>query len=342
MLVATTAVAQTVPVVPSLSELSEPAAPAASVPATAPAAAPLTTASTPATTTAPAAFAVPEQTASVGSFGQSIMYLPEDIANMTRILQAYEGVQKGTTKSVAGAGTGNEDDILSELLAGVTGEAGETGTDGEPVIATMPDLYLSSIVYRGPGNWAVWINQRRFTSKDKHEEGVPQPISIRGISRDMITLGWIPTDIERAKTLWEQRKTLKDSVFRHRAAQYASIDFNDKEGMFLIAMRPNQTFSPENMDVMEGRAVVAVPVAAEPVEAVDDAVQAPESIIPTEQDSMSAQERALAEELMQSIRKIQKFTPVRDTPDAVPAASDDHSHDTELVPEDNSGHDHDH
>ncbi|GEM_PF-6033928 len=237
---------------------------------------------------------------SVGTFGSSIMYLPEDFANMIRILQAYEGSQTGPNLADTSF---SDDDILSQILD----DAGETAAE-EVEIVPFPDYYVSSIVYRGPGNWAVWVNGESYTSRKP--AGEAEPLTIAGISREQVTLNWKPDNPQRASELWEATKANPDKAFRHRSAKQVSIDYDNKANSFLVTMQPNQTFSPEKMDIMEGsimpQAAPAVPVAD--LQAVPDAVmeeaevEAPGTLSPTE--------REIADELFSTIMKMQKIIPM--------------------------------
>lgn len=307
----TPATDETAPAAPVAAESPPQTAPATGAPATAQPAA----AATPATSAATPTISTPRQiatsaaapTLSVGTFGTSIMYLPEDLANMMRILQAYEGTQSPTAVATGDEG---DEDILSHILQQTKGPEDKN-------VAPFPDFYVSSIMYRGPGNWAVWVNGERFSSSQTPDES--QPLSVKGISQEMVTLSWKPDNPARALELWDQHKAAKVRGFGHRSAQNLGVDFDDIENLFTVTMRPNQTFSGEKMDIMEGNPkslLSDIPTDIPPVDDIAPApvVAEPEQPAPEEDRSLSLdqQQREIADELFNTMMKMQKIVPVNE------------------------------
>ena len=242
-------------------------------------------------------------------FGFSIMFKREDIINLEKVL-ATIGEEK--EEDIVEAAP-SEDDILAEILKAAKGDEPE---EQEVVVieeddsdAILPAFYLSSIIYRNPGDWSLWVNKKRITAKesDRPELG----ISVRGITKEVATLSWKPSNIDTATERWQQLKEA-DSVDeikkqkKHREVAFAKIDFDQEAGEFVVSMRPNQTFFADTMQVLEGKHEVKRVLVEEEPEFVQEPVQDRTGI--ARRDPLAV-ERGLANQALGNLKKLGDFIP---------------------------------
>jgi hypothetical protein len=102
-------------------------------------------------------------------------------------------------------------------------------------------IYLSSIIYFGPDNWVVWVNNQKFTPKTNPKEG---ELYLREVENDRVRLLW----------------TLSMSKWRIISGQKndtTAPKVNDKNQVEVdFELHPNQTFILSQNIVVEGRAVI--------------------------------------------------------------------------------------
>ncbi len=264
----------------------------------------------------------PQYESSMGDFGISLMFAPEDILNIQRVLSVYEEQLSRPTQMATDEPKNNESDILSELLRNMQG--GEQ-LEEQP----LPVFYLSSIIYRNPSDWSVWVNGKRLTSR-KNEHEALEGLRVRTIDKQRVKLGWQPVQLAPALRVWQQVSNDEnyEHPFRHRQANDASIEYVLEDREFVITMRPNQSFVGAEMALLEGSYkpalfapspeqlddLLAQPGAlsgrpATSAEAISNALKS--ATFGTSQRQGTMNERALSNELLDNLQTIQQFIPVR-------------------------------
>src|SRR5262249_10144323 len=123
----------------------------------------------------------------------TLMFTPDDmevIAKMIKVYDSYDVHKQNTTQK--------ED--YSDIFNSVKPEAKE----GEPVhevIKRLPNLYLGSIVYYSPSNWAVTINGNKIRATDNAPS---KELYITKISRKEIELVWKPKSLNDLPEKWNE------------------------------------------------------------------------------------------------------------------------------------------
>ncbi|MCI5049765.1 MAG: hypothetical protein MRY32_05475 [Rickettsiales bacterium] len=187
----------------------------------------------------------PKEMISMGDFQGSIMYPPKKIDTLRTILDAYErtGIEVPLEEEVLE----EDDDLLADLLEAPTVEEQE-------IEAPLPNIYVGTVIYRGAGNWSIWVNRKRInSSKPERDLGTHGSVQIMSVSSNLVTIIWKPYDMRRAASLWREREELHNNAMRHRRAQQVQVDFDPDKKQFVMTLRPNQTFVGESMEIIEGR-----------------------------------------------------------------------------------------
>lgn len=258
---------------------------------------------------------------SIGEFGVSVMYSAEDINNLKAVLSVHE---KNRMQETLDSLNPSEADLLADLLRSAQGE-GEKDAAGEIVIQTLPSFYMSSILYRRPGDWTIWVNGQKLTAAKS--EDATTGMRVKGISREMVTLAWKPVQLDGALLRWQENQngTLSKNS-KHREVRFSSVELDKEAGEFLITMRPNQTFAADTMQIFEGRYNYSPRSAAagNPPEQVDASQPSSTDPLPmpelSEAEAAANQsgrvgvERQLADDLIENLMKTQQFIPVPSNP----------------------------
>ena len=102
-------------------------------------------------------------------------------------------------------------------------------------------IYLASIIYYSPKDWAVWINNQKITSETNKNS---KELFVKEIYSDHAKILW-SLSISKWKIL--AGKKSDDAAPKLNAKNNVEIEFN---------LKPNQTFILGSGHVVEGRAVV--------------------------------------------------------------------------------------
>ena len=127
---------------------------------------------------------------SIGTFGISLMYSDEDINNLKQVLEVFEAVKVDTAQTPQGQT--QEADLLAELLRASRG----ADPEAMPEMVQLPSFYIGTIMIHRPGDWSVWVNGALFNKKKMDNQALG--IRIVGVSRDMVTLAWKPSNVAQA------------------------------------------------------------------------------------------------------------------------------------------------
>lgn len=108
---------------------------------------------------------------------------------------------------------------------------------------TYPQFFLDSIVYRSPGEWAVWISDsqslmpRQITSDGKN---TPTELKVIDVGRDKVLLSWKPLLMDKVIEVWAN-------------AKHEGVVVDEAQGLVTFSLHPNQTFTSFLMRVVDGR-----------------------------------------------------------------------------------------
>jgi hypothetical protein len=104
-------------------------------------------------------------------------------------------------------------------------------------------LYLASIIYFSPKDWAIWINEQKITPDNNKRDN---EIYVKEVSRDNVSFLW-KLSISKWKIL--SGKVSEELAPRINKQNQVEINFTLKQ---------NQTFILSTKSVVEGKAVVAL------------------------------------------------------------------------------------
>ena len=161
----------------------------------------------------------------------SIFFSEKDMR--TVIAPALDLYDKNTKTESADDTKAQGGEELSKLLEGFKGK-GEVKEVERP----LHNLYLGSILYYSPENWAVWVNGKKLPS---HFNSPTNVFYVKQISRTEATFTWKPQNFRDMGQKWgeksEHHETLPKNVV---------VDVNAKT--VTLTMRPNQTFIPTTLN----------------------------------------------------------------------------------------------
>ena len=120
----------------------------------------------------------------------SVMFPEKEINAFKTVLDSYLQEKRRQLRSDSGEVI-EDDDSLEALLRKL-----ETADKEEIPDVVLPDFFVSSIVYRNPSDWAVWINKEKLTSRAP--ESAQQKIKIQNISEYEVTFSWKPAELPSA------------------------------------------------------------------------------------------------------------------------------------------------
>ena len=181
----------------------------------------------------------PEFTPSYGRFQYSLFFTSEEIERMKQVLNLVESQRDQSTPYVQ-----VNDDFTKLLEQTVT-------VPSEP--PNYPNFHLSSLTYKGPNEWAFWINDKKYTPKK-----LPPDITVLAISARSVTLAWAPSFIDTAYARWKANEVNR-SLPKNRLAQQASdVTYRSSPPAFVFTLAPNQSYVGGAFAVYEGRQIETV------------------------------------------------------------------------------------
>lgn len=170
---------------------------------------------------------VENKTFSYGRFPVSVMFTPAQVNDMKQALQL------GETKAVA------------TPEAPKAANAAVAAAPAEP--AKYPVFYLSSIVYRAPGDWAIWVSGHKITPLKNDTE-----VKVLAVSAAQATLSWTPSFQAAIASRRAQKSFADPAPLKNRLVSPNPVQFNDSTGTASVTLRPNQTFVAGYMAAFEG------------------------------------------------------------------------------------------
>jgi hypothetical protein len=104
-------------------------------------------------------------------------------------------------------------------------------------------IYLASLMYLNPKDWAVWVNEEKITSKNNSKE---KELYVESVQKD------------RIKILWKLSLSKWKIISGHSSEE--SIPKTNKNNQIEIrfSLKPNQTFILSNNTIVEGKSLIAL------------------------------------------------------------------------------------
>lgn len=157
----------------------------------------------------------------------TVMFSPEEYQLLGQAISVYERK------------TGRQAAVSS---APVKGNAATIA----PSTARTPNFYLGSIMYFSPDQWAVWLNNKKY-SKDK----MINEVDLLGVQSDKVQMRWKVNSLDVIVPDWRSKLVLGN------AGNYISRDnavsINNAGTEITFTLRPNQSFLSSKMKIVEGR-----------------------------------------------------------------------------------------
>lgn len=173
--------------------------------------------------------------------GLSLMFSEKDMYSLViPSLALFDKVGNQAEKNSNNQTTATDD--LTGLLESLKGK-GETKEAAPP---PLPNIYLGSIVYYSDANWSIWLNGKKITNA---YNSVTNPLYVQSISRSQVELVWRPASMIALNKAINERKN-------------ASLDHlivDNTKGLITVTLKPNQTFVPSLLVVLEGLVKQAEP-----------------------------------------------------------------------------------
>jgi hypothetical protein len=186
--------------------------------------------------------------ASYGTYGKSVFFTEEEIKRMKQVLYISESF-KGEAVSDKPQ---TDDTAFNDLLGSLNNKA---TVDVSP-ITEFPSFYVSTIVYKSPSNWSLWLNGNRVTPKR-----VPAGIEVVAVSPTGAQFLWKPEKFLQFKAYWDDIEAGKVTKAPARSLSQASkVTFDKKNSAWVFTVKTNQTFASQYMAVLEGKHDAQSPV----------------------------------------------------------------------------------
>jgi hypothetical protein len=110
------------------------------------------------------------------------------------------------------------------------------------VVRPLPNVYLGSIVYYSPKEWAVSVNGKKILNADNNPKN---EFYISKISRKEVELIWSPKSLNDLPARWDQTTGGGKNPVPHVAV-------DSEKGTVTLNMHPNQTFVISAIAIQEG------------------------------------------------------------------------------------------
>jgi hypothetical protein len=154
-------------------------------------------------------------------------------------------------------------------VVGANPETGMPDAESAPEIVApqlyFPTFYVASIVYRGPNDWMLWINDQRVTPKRPFVG-----VKVASVVKDRVTLSWEPDNWDYREPIWRAKVKPSEAILRLKSRD-GSTHLDKKKKTLSATLKSNQTFVTSVPMVAEGRQMnLAASVQAGPASATGD------------------------------------------------------------------------
>lgn len=169
----------------------------------------------------------------------SILFERDKIEDLGRVLRAYE-----LNDNV------NLSDITPEVISAE-----------EEELAPLPVFHYSSLIYRNPQDWKIWLNEKPYTASQAsaHQSGESASGSDLHVSlqaKDVIRVVWKPRrQLSQVIAAWQERENKEQSApYRNRLSVRGNDStFDLANGTVTFSLYPNQTFVVSSFNTVEGK-----------------------------------------------------------------------------------------
>lgn len=172
-----------------------------------------------------------EPLVSFGTFKTSLFFDQDSVEEMKKALTEAETQPAASTETVV------------EKVE--TAKAPAPATVNDP--AQYPVFTLSSILYRGPTDWTVWIGNKKITPRKNTTE-----LKIVGLSATAATFSWTPVFTRTIALRRAANAFVSVDAVKNRLVHPQILRFDDATTTATFTLRPNQSFAAGYMAVFEG------------------------------------------------------------------------------------------
>jgi len=110
-----------------------------------------------------------------------------------------------------------------------------------------PVFYLSSIVYRSPKDWSLWVSGHKITSAKNTTD-----LTVTKISKDEVSFSWTPAYVDALNKRQEQNRFADTATIKNLLSRSQNVAFDKTTGMVTFTLRSNQTFAVAYFSIFEG------------------------------------------------------------------------------------------
>lgn len=226
----------------------------------------------------------------------SLMFSQPDITNLLKVIKAKE-TNEGNPLDALSAEDLGDADILQEIQRRAMKEQ-----EARSAETTLPDVYISSIVYRSQKDWTVWLRKHVFepvsispaastdatqallapklgeVEVDIEAENIASELIVftaanpRGdfdrmqivdITKDQVTLKYKPDAGAIAQKRYQTSDQITPRLKRFmNRVSSSAVAYDEANNIFTVVLKANQTFSLNMMRVIEGRTVAKTTIAS--------------------------------------------------------------------------------
>ena len=211
--------------------VTAPAAPAVAAPAVTPAA----NADLPLADVVPPGAAAPQESlTSMGSSKVSVFFSPVQMQAVEEALKDYESNVATTTAPKTDLSVD-----LAELQQEAAPKIVEPGA--------YPVFYLSSIAYRSPGDWSIWVSGHKITAHKNTTN-----LQIVSVTPNQVSFAWKPSYSDSIASRKASNMLAPVDPVKNKLSKPATFNFDTTTGIVTFTLRPNQSFVVGYMNIFEG------------------------------------------------------------------------------------------
>ncbi len=173
----------------------------------------------------------PSRPFSYGKSNLSILFLPSQVARLKEAIGAFE--TENNSKPA----------IFAQPQEAVP--AAQTVVVVEP--PTYPVFFLSSIVYRAPNDWSIWMGGEKITSSKNETE-----VTVTEMRPDSVTFLWKPAYIDAIAQRNRAEAFAATDAVKNKLSTQQKISYDKASGAITFTLRQNQSFAVGYFKLFEG------------------------------------------------------------------------------------------
>jgi hypothetical protein len=110
-----------------------------------------------------------------------------------------------------------------------------------------PVFYLSSIVYRAPNDWSVWVSGHKITSAKNKTD-----LTVTSITANQVSFKWQPIYAEALTAREEKKLFAETDAVKNRLSPNQNARLDKATGAVTFTLTTNQTFALAYFSIFEG------------------------------------------------------------------------------------------